>query len=122
MSALIPALIQLLLSGRGRGGGGGGGGRGGSGRSGYSRGGSGRSGYSRGGYSRGGRQPFDPQADLDKRAGQFLHGGTRNPFADSASYDRDDQAVWNDIWKQLGSETEYPEPEIPEDIYDLEEE
>lgn len=123
MSALIPALIQLAMSGRGRRGGGGGGGGG------YSRGGGGggRGGYGRGGYGRGGgggrgRQPFDPQADLDKKAGQFLHGGGANPFRDSANYTREDQGAWNSIFKQLGGEMEYPEPEIPDNIYEPEEE
>jgi hypothetical protein len=124
MSALIPALINLFMSGRGGGGGGGGGGRrggggggGGRGRSGYGRGGGGRS-----GRSGGGRKPYDPAADLDKKASQFLVGGGKNPFNESAIYSRDDEASWNSIYRQLGGEMEYPEPEIPDDIYDEEEE
>ena len=60
--------------------------------------------------------------DLDKKAGQFLHGGGRNPFGDNASYSQQDQGVWNSIWRQLGSEMEYPEPQIPKDIYEEEDE
>ena len=108
MSALIPALIQLALSGRGRGGGGGGG---------YSRGGGG--GYGRGGGR--GRQPFDPQEDLDKKAGQFLHGGgRRNPFGDN--YPKDDESDWDRIYAALGGEVKYPKAEIPDDIYEEEDE
>lgn len=110
MSALIPALIQLAMSGRGRGGGGGGYSRGGGG--GYSRGGGGR-----GGYGSRGRQPFDPQGDLDRKAGQFLHGAGSNPFRDSASYKPEDKSEWSKVFAALGGEMEYPEPEIPEDIY-----
>lgn len=109
MSALIPALIGLLMSGRGRGGGGGGGG--GRGRSG----GSGRS----SGRSR--KPPVDPQEDLDKKAERSLYGGSRNPFGSGSSYGSDDQSQWNSIFKALGGEMEYPEPEIPDDIYDYDE-
>lgn len=111
MSALIPALIQLLMSGRGRGGGGGGGGgrRGGGG----SRGGSGRS----GGRSR--KPPADPQEELDKRAEKSLYGSSRSPFGSGAGYSTADQSQWNSIFKALGGEMEYPEPDIPE--YDFEE-
>lgn len=111
MSALIPALIQLLMSGRGRGGGGGGGGRRGGGGG---RGGSGRSGGR-------GRKPFDPEEDLNRKAEQRMTGGRRNPFDPNTIYTRQDQGVWDNIYKQLQGEMEYPEPDIPDDIYDYEE-
>jgi hypothetical protein len=110
MSALIPALIQLLMSGRGRGGGGGGGG---------SRGGRGRSGGSGRSSGRSRKPPADPQEELDKRAEKSLYGGSRSPFGSGAGYGSDDQSQWNSIFKALGGEMEYPEPEIPE--YDYEE-
>jgi hypothetical protein len=105
MSALIPALIKLLMSGRGGGGGGGGGSRGGRGRS--------------GGSGRSRKPPADPQEELDKRAEKSLYGGSRSPFGSGAGYSSADQAQWNSIFKALGGEMEYPEPEIPE--YDYEE-
>jgi hypothetical protein len=108
MSALIPALIQLLLSGRGRGGGGGG-----------SRGGRGRSGGSGRSSGRSRKPPADPQEELDKKAEKSLYGSSRSPFGPSGGYGAEDQSQWNNIFKSLGGEMEYPEPEIPE--YDYEE-
>lgn len=105
MSALIPALIQLLMSGRGRGGGGGGVRSGGSGRS----------------SGRGRKPPADPQEELDKRAEKSLYGGSRSPFGSGAGYSAADQAQWDRVFKALGGEMEYPEPEIPDEIYDYEE-
>jgi len=110
MSALIPALISLLLSGRGRGGGGGGGGySGGSGRS---------SGYGRGRYPREPKEPkapreprakpFDPQADLDKKAGQDMHSDAFKFGPDKSSND-----FWNDIFKSYNADSEIPEPQMP---------
>lgn len=108
MSALIPALIQLVLSRRGGGGGGGGGGGygGGRGRGGY---GGGRGGYggSRGGSSRG-RQPFDAQADLDKKAGQELH---KDPYDFGA--ERSTSQLWDAIFDSYQNSQDIPAPEIP---------
>lgn len=104
--ALIPALIQLAMSGRGGRGGGGGGGRGYGGR----------------GYGGRGRQPFDAQADLDKKAGQYFHGGGRNPFSPTTSYSGQDQDEWDYIFKSLGGEIPYPKQKIDQDIYEPEEE
>ena len=96
----------MLMSGRGGGGGGGGG---------YSGGG-------RGGYGSRGRQPFDPEADLAKKAGQHLHGGGRNPFSPTYSYPAEQQDSWNSIFRALGGEAPVPGPKIDQDIYDPEEE
>jgi hypothetical protein len=108
MSALIPALIQLAMS-RGRGGGGGGGGGGSRGGGGGSRG--GRGGYSRGGYGRGGggRQPFDPQAHLDKEASKDMMD---DPF--DTGMDRAQSQFWDGIFKAYSGQVELPEPEIPD--------
>jgi hypothetical protein len=121
MSALIPALIQLLLSGRRRGGGGGGGGGGSRRGGGSSRsGGSGRSsGYGRGRYPREPKEPkapresrakpFDPQADLDKRAGQDMHSDAFKFGPDKPTND-----FWNDIFKSYNNDSDIPEPEMPD--------
>ena len=50
-----------------------------------------------------------------------MHGTGGNPFDAAAMQPRGDQSQWNSIFKSLGGEMEYPEPDIPDDIYDYEE-